>query len=41
MEFLMKQILQNLKSGETELAEVPCPTVGRGQVLIRTQASLI
>ncbi|OIO59201.1 MAG: dehydrogenase [Alphaproteobacteria bacterium CG_4_10_14_0_2_um_filter_63_37] len=37
----MKQILQNLKSGETELAEVPCPTVGRGQVLIRTQASLI
>lgn len=37
----MKQILQNLKNGETELAEIPCPAVGRGQVLIQTCRSLI
>jgi threonine dehydrogenase-like Zn-dependent dehydrogenase len=37
----MKQILQSLKDGTTELAEIPCPNVGRGQVLIQTRASLI
>ena len=37
----MKQILQNLKDGRTELAEVPCPRVGRGALLIRTTRSLI
>lgn len=37
----MKQILQNLKSGETTLIEVPCPAVGRGAVLVKTQNSLI
>ena len=37
----MKQILQHLKTGVMELAEVPCPQVGRGQVLIQTRASLI
>jgi predicted dehydrogenase/threonine dehydrogenase-like Zn-dependent dehydrogenase len=37
----MLQILQNLKSGATELAEVPAPAVGRGQLLIQTRASLI
>ena len=37
----MKQVLQNLKSGETELADVPCPDVRAGHVLIRTRASLI
>ena len=37
----IRQILQNLKTGELELAEVPCPQVGKGQVLIRTRASLI
>lgn len=37
----MKQILQSLKNGETELAEIPCPRVGPGQVLIQTRASLI
>jgi len=37
----MRQILQNLKSGETLLAEVPCPSVKRGHVLIRTRASLV
>lgn len=37
----MKQILQNLKSGEMELAELPCPRPGAGQVLIQTRMSLI
>lgn len=37
----MKQVLQNLKNGQTELADIPCPSVGRGQLLIQTQASLI
>ena len=34
----MKQILQSLKTGETEVAEVPCPAVQRGQLLVRTVA---
>jgi len=37
----MRQILQNLSSGETRLATVPAPSIGRGQVLIRTHCSLI
>jgi predicted dehydrogenase/NADPH:quinone reductase-like Zn-dependent oxidoreductase len=37
----MKQVLQHLNTGRMEIAEVPCPQVGRGQVLIRTRASLI
>lgn len=37
----MKQILQNLRTGEMELAEVPCPSVGRGMVLIQTSRSVI
>ena len=37
----MKQVLQNLGSGELMLAEVPCPEVARGQVLIQTRKSLI
>ncbi len=37
----MKQILQSLKSGATEVADVPCPGVRAGQVLIRTRASLV
>lgn len=37
----MKQILQHLKTGQMELAEVPCPQAGRGQVLIQTRTSLI
>ena len=37
----MKQILQHLNTGKMELAEVPCPSVGRGQVLIQTSRSLI
>lgn len=37
----MKQILQNLANGETSVVEVPCPRVGRGQLLIRTTCSLV
>ena len=37
----MKQVLQNLGSGETVLAEVPVPAVRAGCLLIQTQASLI
>jgi threonine dehydrogenase-like Zn-dependent dehydrogenase/predicted dehydrogenase len=37
----MKQILQNLKSGTTEVAEVPAPSSGRGQLLITTSCTLI
>lgn len=37
----MKQILQSLKSGSTEIAEVPVPGVKRGQLLIRTSQTLV
>ena len=37
----MRQILQNLRSGETLVAELPCPTVAAGQLLIRSSVSLI
>ena len=37
----MKQVLQNLRTGETVAEEVPSPQVVPGSVLIRTRASLI
>jgi predicted dehydrogenase/threonine dehydrogenase-like Zn-dependent dehydrogenase len=37
----MKQILQNLRTGSTEVATVPSPAAGRGSVLIRTSRTLI
>jgi len=37
----MKQILQNLRNGEIIVAEVPVPTPGKGQALVRTAASLV
>ena len=37
----MKQILQNLKNGATEIVEVPAPACERGQVLIRTSRTLV
>ncbi|MGK7874587.1 MAG: bi-domain-containing oxidoreductase [Xenococcaceae cyanobacterium] len=37
----MKQILQSLSSGVTELVEIPCPTVKPGHLLIRTKTSLV
>jgi len=37
----MQQILQNLKTGSTEVVDVPCPYVAAGQLLIGTHVSLI
>lgn len=37
----MKQILQNLATGESELVEAPAPQVQRGKLLIDTAMSLI
>ena len=37
----MKQVLQNLRTGATEVAEVPAPRLGAGHVLIRTTRSLV
>src|SRR6267378_1019772 len=37
----MKQVLQSLRNGTTELAEVPYPLAKRGHLLIRTRRTLI
>ncbi len=37
----MKQILQSFKTGNTELATIPCPKVKSGQVLIQTTRTLV
>ncbi|MFZ1827350.1 MAG: zinc-binding alcohol dehydrogenase, partial [Candidatus Competibacteraceae bacterium] len=37
----MKQILQSLKTGATQVAAVPCPAVQPGQLLIRSTRTLI
>ena len=37
----MKQILQNLKTGETIVAELPCPMVSKGNLLVQSSLSLI
>ena len=37
----MRQVIQNLASGATELIEVPVPRPSRGQLLIATRATLI
>lgn len=37
----MKQILQSLKDGTTQLADVPCPRVSIGQLLINTTTTLV
>lgn len=37
----MKQILQSLKNGQTEVVEVPVPAARSGQLLIHTTCSLI
>ncbi|ODS23376.1 dehydrogenase [Candidatus Endobugula sertula] len=37
----MKQVLQNLKSGETSVVEVPSPQVKSGHLKIKTNVSLI
>jgi len=37
----MRQVIQNLKSGEVTVEDVPAPRAGPGQVRIQTRASLI
>lgn len=37
----MKQIIQSLKSGETEVVEVPCPSVRPQHLLVRSRATLV
>ena len=37
----MKQVLQSLKNGEITLAEVPCPMVRKGHILVQSTRSLI
>ena len=37
----MKQLIQNLRTGETSLEEIPIPQVGKGYVLIKTHRSLV
>ena len=37
----MKQVLQSLRNGGTEVAEVPVPAVGRGHVLIESSRTLV
>lgn len=37
----MKQILQSLKTGATEVADVPSPSAKRGELLVRTSHSLV
>lgn len=37
----MKQILQSLKTGTTEVADVPCPQVGPGHLLVRSSHTLV
>jgi hypothetical protein len=37
----MRHVLQSLNTGATEVAEIPCPVVGRGQVLIRSTRTLV
>jgi predicted dehydrogenase/threonine dehydrogenase-like Zn-dependent dehydrogenase len=37
----MKQLLQNINSGETVIVDVPIPQVQPGMALVRTQASLV
>jgi len=37
----MKQVLQHLKSGQIEAAQLPCPQVRPGHILIKTNSTLI
>jgi predicted dehydrogenase/threonine dehydrogenase-like Zn-dependent dehydrogenase len=37
----MKQVLQSLKNGGTEIAEIPCPQVKPGHILVRTSHTLV
>ena len=37
----MKQVLQDLKTGETIIEDIPCPSVSTGSVLIQTSKTLV
>jgi len=37
----VKQLLQSLKTGATEVADVPAPRAGQGQVLVQTSRTLV
>jgi len=37
----MKQIIQNARSGQLKVKDVPAPRASRGEILVQTQASLI
>src|SRR5512133_4000081 len=37
----MKQLLQNIRDGQTTVADVPCPNPRPGTALVRTEASLV
>ena len=37
----MKQLLQNIKTGKSSVEDVPVPTPGKGQALVRVAASLV
>ncbi len=41
MEKKMLQVLQNLRSGETRVVEIPIPTPNAGEALVRNAASLV
>ncbi len=37
----MRQIVQNMKNGDTEVVEVPLPKIKPGSILVKTHASLV
>jgi hypothetical protein len=37
----MKQVLQSLSSGETELLEVPVPALIPGHLVVQTRATVV
>lgn len=37
----MKQLLQNLQTGTTQIVDVPCPAAGQGELLIRTVCTVV
>ena len=39
--YKVKQVLQNLKTGDTAVQEIPCPRARPGHLLIRTAISLV
>ena len=37
----MKQIIQNLSNGNTDLVEVPCPAPKQGYAIVKTSKTLV